>query len=462
MTTQQDAQLAADALAADPRVAQAKQLLLEAVADHQGRINGLRPASQTLRDSYQKQLERFAEQRGGKLWYPYLGSGLGKGCLVELADGSVKYDMIGGIGVHYFGHNHPQVMSGSIDAAIGNTIQQGHLMQNRESQELCERLVELSGLDHCFLSTTGAMANENAFKIAFQKKHPADRILAFTGNFAGRTMAISQVTDKPKYRAGLPASLRVDYIPFYDASRPEESTQETLKALHAHISRYPGQHAFILAELVQGEGGFYPGSEDYFKRIFGLCREHGIAVIADEVQTFGRTPQLFAFRHFKLEDYVDLVTIGKLSQTCATLYRADFKPKPGLLSQTFTSTGVAIRSSLTILDELTNGTYYGEGGRVKAVHQRFTQRFEEIRSRHPSLIQGPYGIGAMVAFQPYDGDSQRVLDFSQALFQAGIISFTTGANPMRIRFLVPAMVIGDEDIDAVCRILEETLVKEAP
>ena len=78
-------------------------------------------------------LQKFGDIRGGTLYFPYLGSGIGRGPLVELADGSVKYDMISGIGVHYLGHSHPALIAASIDAAIRDTIMQGNLQQNVES-----------------------------------------------------------------------------------------------------------------------------------------------------------------------------------------------------------------------------------------------------------------------------------------------------------------------------------------
>ncbi len=79
-----------------------------------------------------------------------------------------------------------------------------------------------------------------------------------------------------------------------------------------------------------------------------LCRENHIAVCCDEVQTFGRLPKLFAFQYFGLEDLVDIVSIGKLSQVCATLFRKEFKPKAGLLSQTFTGSTSSLHAARVI------------------------------------------------------------------------------------------------------------------
>lgn len=445
-------------LNADPRIAEAKKLILDAVKDQQQSITELCPPDPDMKVQYEEAIEKYGEKRGGNLWFPFIGSGIGNGPFVQLLDGSVKYDFISGIGVHHFGHSHPELISSSIDAAISDTIMQGHLQQNADQVELVELLVKESGLDHCFLTTTGSMANENALKIAFHKNAPANRVLAFEGAFCGRTMTMAQITDKHLFRVGLPVNLGVDYIPFYDPEHPEESTKRAVDRLKTFIARYPNQYAAMIFELIQGEGGFYPGSPYFFRSLMEVLKDNNIAIIDDEVQTFGRTSRPFAFQHFGLEDMVDIVTIGKLSQVCATLYKTEYKPLPGLLSQTFTSSTQAIHAAKTIIRLMHKEKFFGEDGKNMQVHQQFVTRFEEIRSRHPSLIRGPYGIGAMVAFSPLDGNPQRVKDFVDNLYHAGVLSFVCGRPPNRTRFLLPVGAVTEKDIDQVCVILEETLL----
>lgn len=451
--------LAAHALMNDKRIAEAKRLLHEAVAEHKQHLTGIRPPMGALKQTYDQMLADMAKSRGGKLWFPYLGSGFGNGALVELADGSVKYDFICGIGVHYWGHSHPDLIDAAIDTALTDTVMQGHLQQNLDSLDLISLLTKSSGLDYCFLTTSGAMANENALKIAFQRHYPAYRVLAFDRCFVGRTLTVSQISDKPSFREGLPHNTFVDYVPFFDPSHPEESTMRTLEVIRKYLARYPNQHAAMCFELIQGEGGFYVGSREFFKAIVSLLRQHQIAVFIDEVQSFGRTPELFAFQYFGLESLVDIVTIGKLSQVCATLFREDYKPKPGLLSQTFSSSTAAIRASLTILNGLLRGGYLGPEGKIQKLHQHFVKQLEEMSSRYPHLVRGPFGIGCMVAFTPYDGDTQRVTQFVHRLFEAGVISFIAGSNPTRTRFLLPAGAVTFEDIDQVVKIIEQTLLQ---
>ena len=459
--------LAAKALAADARVAEAKRLLAEAVRDAQAGLTGIKPADPSLAAEYAETLKRFGAQRGGALYYPNLGSGLGRGALVELADGSVKYDFITGIGVHYMGHNHPALLEAGVDAALTNTVMQGNLQQNVESAELVERLLKAANrkgakLAHGFLTSSGAMANENAFKVAFQKKSPADRVLAFSHCFAGRTLAMSQVTDKAAYRQGLPETLSVDYVPFFDEARPAESTAEAAAVLKELLARHPGRHASMIFELIQGEGGGYaPGTAGFFRALIAPLRAAGILVHIDEIQTFGRTSEMFAFQHFGLDEWVDIVTLGKLSQACATLIRADLQPKPGLVSQTFTAPSSAIHSALAILDHIEGQGYLGQDGKIMRLSRHFTGKLADLARRRPDLAAGPFGLGGMICFTPLGGDPDKVAKYLKNCFEAGVIGFIAGGKPAKARFLLPVGGVEEADIDVAFPILERVLIETA-
>lgn len=454
-------------MAEDPRITEAKRLLRETLRDHQAALTGIRPPDPELRQGYEQTLARFAANRGASLYYPYLGSGMGRGALVELADGSVKYDFITGIGVHYMGHNHPSLLEAGVDAALENTVMQGNLQQNSDSEELLARLLAAANrkgakLAHGFLTSSGAMANENAFKVIFQKKFPAHRVLAFEHCFAGRTLAMSQVTDKAAYRQGLPETLAVDYVPFYDETRPAESTAEAVAVVKDHLTRHPGLHACMIFELIQGEGGGYvPGTAEFFRALMQVLRAANVTVLADEIQTFGRTSEYFAFQHFGLDEFVEVVTLGKLSQACATLIRAEYKPKPGLVSQTFTAPSVAIRSASVILEYMETEGFLGADGKIMRLSRRFTDKLKDLARRHPELAAGPYGMGGMIAFTPLGGDPDKVARYLRKLFDAGVIGFIAGGIPAKARFLLPVGGIEESDIDAAFPILERVLVEFA-
>ncbi len=452
-------------LASDPRIAQAKRLLLDTIAEHQRNITGIRPPNAEFKQSYEELLVEFERVRGSALFYPYIGSGIGKGPFVELADGSIKYDFISGIGVHHWGHSHPSLIEASLDAALQDTVMQGNLQQNSESLEVASLLLEGANrkgdrLKHCFLSTSGAMANENAFKIIFQKKSPADRVLAFEGCFAGRTLAMAQVTDKPVYRAGLPSMLAVDYIPFFDPTRPAESIRTSCEQLKRHLARYPGKHAAMIFELILGEGGFYTGSRDFFVALMNILKQYEITVLVDEIQTFSRTTELFAFQYFGLDDFVDVVTVGKSAQVCATLFTEEYNPRPGLLSQTFISSTSELFAAKAIIRGLLEGDYFGPDGKIARFHDHFEKHLVGMAGRHPGLVNGPYGIGAMIAFTPFNGEPDKVKRFIHSLFKAGVIGFYAGHDLSRVRFLIPIGAVSFDDIDAVALIVEETLLQE--
>lgn len=458
--------LLADRLAADPRVAQAKALLAEALREHQASLTQPLPSDPDRQAAYADQLEQFARLRAGALYYPYLGSGIGYGPFVELADGSVKYDLIGGIGVHPLGHSHPALLMAGIDAALSDTLMQGNLQQHGHSVSLLQRLVDLgreggAAIAHGFLSTSGAMANENALKLALHRHTPADRILAFEDGFAGRTLALANITDRPAFRVGLPETVAVDHVPFFDALHPEESTRAALATLGSHLRRHPGRHAVFVMELVQGEGGYRPGDRVFFQALCERLREHQVAILFDEIQTFGRTTRPFAFQHFGLDAFADLVTVGKLTQLCVTLFTERYAPAPGLLGQTFTASTSALFAAGRVIDTLQATGCFGSGGRNMQVHRRFVDHFEAIAGRHPDWIRGPYGLGAMIAFTPFDGSDTRVKVFLKALFDHGVIGFVAGGHPTRVRFLPPVPVLDDADIDRVCHLIEATLAEVA-
>ena len=455
--------LKSDEFVSDPRIQKARELVLEALSDHQAKLTRIADADPDTADHYDALIDQFKQARGNPLFYPYIGSGFGNGTLVELKDGSVKYDMISGIGVHIMGHSNKQLLASSFDAMLGDTIMQGNLQQNAESLELMQRFIRLAAkngakIEHCFLSTSGATANENALKIAMQKNAPASRVLAFEHCFMGRTLALASLTDKDAYRVGLPKTVDVDYIPFYDANDHLGSIRRAVKALETCIQRYPKKHALMCFEKIQGEGGYYPGHHDFFYALMMILKQHHIAVFVDEIQSFGRTENAFAFQTFKLDKFIDILCVGKMTQVCATLFVDEYQWKPGLISQTFTGATASIYAANTILAELENGDYFGEHGRNMQIAQVFASEFDAMNERHPGMISGPYGYGIMIAFTAYDGSLDMTKKAIHALYKNGVIAFVAGKDPYRMRFLPSAAVITDDDIKNVCEILERTLL----
>lgn len=477
MTTQTTEITTAAALAASPAVAGAIDTIIAELVRSQESITGVRPPVEQLVQTHQDFLDRQMATKGRKPYYSYIGSGLGNGALVQLRDGSVKWDMISGIGVHMFGHGDPDLVATALRAALSDIVMQGNLQFNSSTIECAEDLVAEAGrtsaVRHCFLINSGALANESALKICFQRNAPADRVLAFEHCFAGRTTTMAQIGDSPAGRVGIPLNQPVDYVPFFDPESPEESTRAALDELQEAVRRHPGSHACFMMELIQGEGGFNAAPREFFVALMERCQEHGIAVWADEIQTFGRTTGMFYFEQLGLGELIDVVTIGKLSQVCACLYSEEYNPKPGLLSATFVGSTVALQVGRRILARLRDGGYYGSDGRIARLYAAFEQHVRELVDRHPDWfppIPKPDGtvstrlwggVGGMMRFTPFGGQRQPILDALHAMFEDGVIAFYCGHDPFHIRFLPPIGVMEPAQFDDVFEIVETALARVA-
>ncbi|MDX1648385.1 MAG: aminotransferase class III-fold pyridoxal phosphate-dependent enzyme, partial [Myxococcota bacterium] len=329
-----------------PAVREAAGALIEAVAEEAG--------SRTLApEAYDKAVRELERLRGRPLFFPVLMAGPGRGARVRLADGRTLLDFIGGIGVYAFGHSDRDLLEAAVAAAATHTVFQGHQLPRVEALTLSRLLARHAGpgLRHVWLSVSGAMANENALKMILQKRAPADRIVVFERAFAGRTTTLAELTDKPGFREGLPLRGNVLHVPFYDPGDPE-STQRSLEALDGHLRRYPGRVAGMLFELVQGEGGFHTAPREFFEPLMRRCREEEVAVWVDEVQTFARTGEVFAYRTLDLGEYVDLVTVGKVLQGSAVIFRRGWSPRPGLVAGTYAGATVGMAVGARILERL--------------------------------------------------------------------------------------------------------------
>ena len=211
------------------------------------------------------ELERLAQMRGRPAFYPYLGSGIGRGARAMLADGRWVLDFALGIGVHLFGHGDPDLIATAIRAATSDLVMQGNLIFNREYGALMETLLRHApaGMENCWLSLSGADANENALKLVRYKREGRPGVIAFRGCFHGRTSAMAEITDRPDYRVGQPATFPVHYVPFYDRNDPD-SIARSLAALSDVVAREGERIAAFIVELVQGEAGFVTAPREFF------------------------------------------------------------------------------------------------------------------------------------------------------------------------------------------------------
>jgi 4-aminobutyrate aminotransferase-like enzyme len=412
-------------------------------------------------EAYAKAIRDIARFRGRPLVYPMLSAGHGQGARVFLADGTRKLDFIGGIGVYGFGHSDDDLLETAVAAAAKDVAFQGHLQPGSEYLGLSRALLKHAGsnLKHAWLSLSGAMANENALKIIFQKHAPADRIVVFENCFHGRTLATAEMSDRPGFREGLPLRGNVLQVPFFDPER-EDSIERSVATLEEHLQRYPGQIAGMCFEIVQGEGGFKTAPREFFTALMEHCRKNGVAVWIDEVQTFARTGELYAFRTLDLESWVDVVTVGKVLQGSALLCTKAYNAKPGLIAGTYAGSTVGMAVGARIIERMEQEGYLGLDGRVAVLARRIEKRFESLEKRMPKAIGPRSGMGAMQAFVPFDGSPEIVKTILLAAFEEGLVLMSAGSNPTKIRMLPPVNTT-DEELEACFTMLEKAMRRVA-
>lgn len=436
--------------------------LVDLVTQRNATVGGVRPPDANRQEIMKQWLEKVKDLRGRPLHYPYVGTGKGRGSYVQLLDGSVKLDFINGIGIHILGHAHPEVIRAALLGALEDILMQGHLQLNQDYVRALEKLLQLakrsSRLRHGWITTCGTMANENALKIARQKTTPARLILAFEGAFAGRSTLMAEITDNPTYKEGLPVYNEVLRLPWFDPKKPSDSVQKAHERLLGYLDQHKGNICVFVFEPMLGEGGYIPAPREFFVPLLETCRQNGIPIWADEVQTFLRTGEPFAFQTLQLGEYVDIVTIAKTAQFGATLYTSEMNPKPGLIAGTFAANSASLKVGLRIMEILDQGGYFGPQGRIQQVHNQFVSGLKALgEGSCQGLIHDVMGLGLMVAFTPLDGQPDRVKAFVQKLFENGLISYTCGKNPLRARFLIPATVT-DSELDEALHIIEKTLL----
>lgn len=427
------------------------------------KIDGVREPNPQYADAAKKMMDRVAQLRGRPLFYPYIGTGIGRGPYTEVEDGSVKLDLINGIGIHLMGHSHPRIIKASLRGALSDVVMQGHLEPNKEYVEFSERITQLasknSNLKYAWITTCGTMANENALKMARQKNTPRKLILGFKNAFAGRSTMMAELTDNPAYKQGLPDYNEVLRVPYYDPKNPQKSSEEALRVVKDCVAKYENQIAVFSFEPMLGEGGFVYAPKEFLIPIFEFLKENKIAIWADEVQTFARTGELFAFETLGIGKYIDICTIAKTAQLAVTLYTEEYNPKPGLIAGTFAASSSALAAGSEVLKILTEENYLGPNGKINQIHKKFIAMLNELNETTcKGLLTDAGGLGVMIAVTPLNGDKEKVPKLLQILYKNGLMSFSCGKDPLRIRFLIP-VVMQDKDIEVAKRIIEKSILE---
>jgi len=382
-------------------------------------------------------------------------------------EGNRYIDFAAGIAVVNTGHCHPKVMA-AVAEQMGRFTHTCHQVLPYENYiRLAERLNEKVPGDwkkKTIFATTGAEAVENAVKIA-RVATGRNAVIAFGGAFHGRTFMGMTLTGKVEpYKKGfgtmMPDVFHVPYPQEVHGISTTQAMEGITKLFKADID--PARVAAIILEPVQGEGGFYPAPTDLMKAVRKLCDEHGIVMIADEVQTgFARTGTMFAMQaHGVAADITCMAKgLGGGLPISAVTGRADLMDasQPGGLGGTYAGNPLGVAAANAVLDVIEEEDLCA---RANELGSRLKQKLESLRATTPEImdIRGP---GFMVAVEfgkpgskePDAGFTGRVR--VEAL-KRGLILLTCGVYGNVIRFLAP-LTIPEAHFAEAMAILEEAV-----
>lgn len=382
-------------------------------------------------------------------------------------EGNRFIDFCGGIGVLNTGHRHPEVIKAAKAQEDQYTHTSFQVVPYGPYIELAERLNGLAPGDapkKTLLVTTGAEAVENAVKIA-RAATGRPGVIAFTGGYHGRTLLTLGMTGKvspyKKDVGPFPADVFRAPFPSVRDGITVEDAITGLKNLFLTDAQ-PERVACIIIEPVLGEGGYVPVPFEMMQQLRSICDEHGILLIADEVQAgFGRTGTWFAIEHSGVVP--DLITVAKSMAggypLAGVIGRANVMDamEPGGLGGTYGGNPIACAAALAAIDAIENE---GLLARSTALGETFKARLAEIGARSaPYRFWDVRGLGAMVAVEfvtdfesaaPDAAFTKRVI--AHAL-QRGLLLLSCGMHGNALRIMVP-LTASDAIVDEGLAILE--------
>jgi len=403
------------------------------------------------------------------------GIGVMCGFYAERAENATLWDVEGrevidfaaGIAVLNTGHRHPRLVAAIEKQLQAFTHTAYQIVPYEGYVSLAERInerVPVEGPVKTAFFTTGAEAVENAVKIArASTRRPG--IIAFGGAFHGRTFMTMALTGKV-------APYKLGFGPFpgsvFHARYPNElhgvSVGQALESLE-HLFKAeiaPDQVAAIILEPVQGEGGFNVAPPEFFTALRAICDQHGILLIADEVQSgFARTGKLFAMEHYPVK--ADLITMAKSlaggMPLSAVAGRADVMdaPAPGGLGGTYAGNPLAIASAHAVLDVIDDEKLCQRANELGA---QLTDVLEQAQSGSKAIAQ-VRGLGSMIAVEfnePETGkpSAEITREVQQAALDQGLLLLSCGVYGNVIRFLYP-LTIPQEQFTRALTILKQVL-----
>jgi len=401
-----------------------------------------------------------------------------EGAVIEDVDGNSLIDLAGGIGVINVGHRSPAVVD-AIHRQADRYLHTCFQVVAYESYiKLAEKLNEITPgtfPKRTFFVNSGAEAVENAVKIArFYTKRQA--VICFEDAFHGRTFLGMALTSKTHpYKAGFepfPSEIyRIPYAYCYRCSyglKYPSCEVACADALEGVFKRTVAAEsvAAIIVEPILGEGGFVTPPSDFLRKLHGICKQHGILLIADEVQTgFGRTGAMFACERYGIEPDILIAakSLGGGLPIGSITGRAEIMdaPGPGAIGGTFGGNPLACEAALATIDTMARQDL---PARANALGERFRARAAKWQANW-SQIGEVRGLGAMQAIElvrspesrvPNDAATKHIIQYC---YERGVLTLNAGSYGNVIRILMP-LVITDVQFDEALDVLESALSHE--
>jgi predicted acetylornithine/succinylornithine family transaminase len=365
----------------------------------------------------------------------------GQGARVWDDNGREYLDFTAGWAVNSLGHCHPSVVE-AVTQQVKTLIHVSNSYYTIPQIKLAELLVQNSCLDKVFFCNSGAEATEGAVKLARRYGHlhlgGAYEVITATGSFHGRTLAMVSASGQPKFQK--------PYIPLPSGFINVEFNN--IKAIEKAINE---KTCAVMLEPIQGEGGVNLPDDNYLKAVSELCRQKGILLILDEIQTgIGRTGSLFAYEHYGIEP--DVMTLAKglasgipigafLAKEKASVFTA------GEHGSTFGGNPVACAAGYATLKFIIDNDITGNAG---AMGQHLSASLEELKQKY-NFITDVRGLGLLKAIE---FSNNIALSLMQTCLENGLLVNKLKDNALRF---IPPLIINKDEINEALGILDKAL-----
>jgi 4-aminobutyrate aminotransferase len=392
--------------------------------------------------------------------YPLVAES-GSGCAVTDVDGNRFLDFAAGIAVCSTGHSHPKVVE-AIKAQADRLI---HIAATDFYEprylEFMERLAAIAPFKEekarVFLTNSGTEAVEGAIKLARYHTHRPG-IIAFEGAFHGRTMgSLSLTNSKVKQRAGFgPLVPMVHHAPFPRVRSWREGSGGDGSAELEHLKRTifgrqisPTDVAAIVIEPIQGEGGYFPAPAAFLRGLRELCDEHGILLVADEIQSgMGRTGRWWAIEHAEVEP--DIVTTAKgiasgMPIGAFIARESVWTWPPGAHGSTFAGNPVCAAAGLATLDIIESEGLANAG----TMGARLRDGLERVAT---DAVRDIRGAGLMLGVE--FGSHEAAQAVQEAAFRAGLLTLECGESSLRFS---PPLIVSEAEVDTAIRLFADAI-----